>query len=125
MRLVRRLGPGGMAPAWVDEVDRSCFGEAWPALEEREVLYVLEPHAAARWALIEASAEAELLRIAVHPEARRIGYGRELLRACTEALHARFSATGSFLTERSLASAKAAPASWPNALSGVLISRSR
>jgi len=88
MKLVRRFGPGGAAPSWVDELDRTCFGETWSALEEREVLWVLEPHAAARWALISSSGEAELLRIAVDPNCWHTGLGRELLRACMQALGA-------------------------------------
>jgi ribosomal-protein-alanine N-acetyltransferase len=69
-------------------LDQSCFGLSWPQLEANEMLWTLDEGAAARWAIIPGCGEAELLRIAVHPEARRSGQGREILRASTEALRA-------------------------------------
>lgn len=88
MSELRRFGPGEDSPTWVDSLDRRCFGESWPHLEANEVLWTLKDAAAARWAIISGCGEAELLRIAVHPDVRRNGLGRQLLRACTEALRA-------------------------------------
>lgn len=82
------FGPGSALPAWVEALEREAFGEAWGALEEREQMWALENLGYARWGLIPAAGEAELLRIAVRPEARGRGAGRRILRESTEALRA-------------------------------------
>lgn len=85
---MRRLGPGSDLPDWAAELDRHAFGEAWGPLGEDELLWSLEEAAFARWRAIPAIGEAELLRIAVAPEARRRGLGRRLLAECMEQLAA-------------------------------------
>lgn len=78
---MRQLGPGSELPQWVIELEVSAFGGAWGPLEEGECLWSLEDLAFARWRLIDVVGEAELLRIAVAPSARRQGLGRRLLEA--------------------------------------------
>lgn len=80
------FGPGSALPAWVERLEREAFGEAWGALEDNEQMWALEGLAYARWRLIPVAGEAELLRIAVASGARGQGRGRNLLRACAEAL---------------------------------------
>lgn len=76
------LGPGSQVPAWVEAVDAASFGDAWGSLGGDEHLWA-EPGAGfARWRVIEAAGEAELLRIAVDPAVRRGGAGRRILRHC-------------------------------------------
>jgi ribosomal-protein-alanine N-acetyltransferase len=77
-----RLAPGSQVPAWVDALDAACFGDAWGALDDSEYLWADEGTGFARWRVIEAVGEAELLRVAVLPQARRGGRGRALLRHC-------------------------------------------
>lgn len=78
--MIRHLGPGSQVPAWIEELDRACFHEAWGDLEEMEHLWALEGQGFARWRVIPSAGQAELLRIAVAPEARRAGVARRLLR---------------------------------------------
>jgi ribosomal-protein-alanine N-acetyltransferase len=79
---VVHLGPGNRAPAWVEAIDRACFGDAWGVLDEFEHIWAILPDAFARWRILPEVHEAELLRIGVAPEARRRGQGRVLLRHC-------------------------------------------
>jgi ribosomal-protein-alanine N-acetyltransferase len=65
----------------MEPLERAAFGEPWGILEAREHLLVIEPHAFIRWSILPAAGEAELLRIAVAPEARRQGLARKLLEA--------------------------------------------
>jgi len=78
---IRCLGPGTELPSWVEALDRATFGSVWGPLECGEILLILDKNAFIRWRLIPAAGEAELLRIAVAPEARRQGLARRLLEA--------------------------------------------
>jgi ribosomal-protein-alanine N-acetyltransferase len=80
--VITHLGPGSQAPAWVEDLDRLTFGEAWGPLDDTEHLWADPPAGFARWRVVEAAQEAELLRIAVDPDQRRGGRGRALLRHC-------------------------------------------
>jgi ribosomal-protein-alanine N-acetyltransferase len=75
------LGPGSALPEWLERLEADSFGDSWGALADHERLWV-EPGAAfARWSVVAAAGEAELLRVAVLPAARRQGLGRALLQA--------------------------------------------
>ncbi len=76
------LGPGSTEPAWVEELDRNCFGEPWGSLAGHEQAWGFRREAFALWSLNQVAAEAELLRIAVEPGLRGRGLGRALLGAC-------------------------------------------
>jgi len=82
------LGPGSALPLWVEALDRSAFGEAWTALDDDEQLWGFQGLAFARWRVVPVLQEAELLRLAVLPEARGRGLGRELLQGCQRRLQA-------------------------------------
>ena len=82
------FGPGSALPAWVEALEREVFGEAWGVLEDHEQMWALEGCGYVRWGLILAAGEAELLRIAVHPEAQGQGHGRRLLRHSSEVMAA-------------------------------------
>jgi ribosomal-protein-alanine N-acetyltransferase len=77
--LISHLGPGSELPAWIEALDRQCFGEAWGALDGSEHLWASPGHGFVLWRVLEAVQEAELLRIAVDPALRRGGHGRALL----------------------------------------------
>lgn len=79
---VLRLPEGRPLPDWVARLDRTAFGDAWKRLAPHEALWVIPERAFARWSRVPAAGEAELLRIAVSPEARGQGLGRALLEAC-------------------------------------------
>ena len=79
--MIQRLQPGAPLPAWVTDLDAATFGEAWGPLARHEGLWVLDAAAFARWSLVPIAHEGELLRIAVDPERRGQGLGRELLKA--------------------------------------------
>lgn len=78
--MITHLGPGSGVPAWIEALDRSVFLEAWGPLEENEHLWASVDFGFARWRVLEAVQEAELLRLAVDPSLRRGGHGRSLLR---------------------------------------------
>ena len=73
------LFPGAALPDWVAALERTVFGDPWGPLEAHEHLLALPELTYARWSVIPAAGEAELLRIAVSPEARRQGLARGLL----------------------------------------------
>jgi ribosomal-protein-alanine N-acetyltransferase len=73
-------------PAWVEAIDRACFGDAWGELDEFEHVWGVQPNAFARWRILPEVHEAELLRIGVAPEVRGQGLGRALLRHCQREL---------------------------------------
>lgn len=80
--MITHLGPGSQAPGWIEDLDRLAFGEPWGPLDDTEHLWFATGRAFARWRVVEAAQEAELLRIAVDPARRRGGEGRTLLRHC-------------------------------------------
>jgi ribosomal protein S18 acetylase RimI-like enzyme len=69
-------------PEWITLLEAAVFDIAWRALASYEQLWVIDTSAFARWSVIPATQEAELLRIAVRPGERREGLGRALLDAC-------------------------------------------
>lgn len=82
------LGPGSELPAWLEDLDRRCFGETWGALASHEEAWGLPDKAFALWSLHPALFEAELLRIAVDPALRHQGTGQAVLNACEGELRA-------------------------------------
>jgi ribosomal protein S18 acetylase RimI-like enzyme len=81
----RLVGP---LPAWLRALDEAAFGQAWGEPEPHEATWVMEGVAFARWSLVDAAKEAELLRIAVDPARRGAGLARALLEACETELAA-------------------------------------
>lgn len=79
MTIARLRGP---LPDWLRALDEAAFGEAWGEPEPHEAVWMIEGAAFARWSLVEAASEAELLRIAVDPAQRGLGLARMLLNAC-------------------------------------------
>jgi len=78
--MITHLGPGSQVPAWIEALDAGTFGDAWGPLDDHEHLWASTHYGFARWRVLEAVQEAELLRIAVDPSLRRGGHGRSLLR---------------------------------------------
>ena len=76
---IKKLEAGALLPDWVVRLDRTAFGAAWKAPADHECLWLIPEVAFARWALIPAAGEAELLRIAVDPAYRGQSLGRVLL----------------------------------------------
>jgi ribosomal-protein-alanine N-acetyltransferase len=76
------------APPWVDELDRALFGAPWGPPGATERLWLIAPSAYARWSVVAAAGEAELLRVAVAPGERRRGLAAALLRAAERDLAA-------------------------------------
>jgi ribosomal-protein-alanine N-acetyltransferase len=66
-------------PRWAEVLDAQCFGQAWGPLDDGEHLWAASPLAFARWKVTPSIGEAELLRLAVDPQARREGLGGSLL----------------------------------------------
>ncbi|MBI4913317.1 MAG: GNAT family N-acetyltransferase [Acidobacteria bacterium] len=81
--MIRRLplGPGSQLPGWLEALEAEAFGASWGPLTDQETLWAEEGKAFARWSFVPATGEAELLRIAVAPSARRRGLARGLLQA--------------------------------------------
>ena len=77
-----RLGEGERLPGWLRALDETTFGEAWGEPDPHEAIWLVEGEAFARWSLVMAAKEAELLRIAVDPARRGQGLARALLAAC-------------------------------------------
>lgn len=78
--MILHLGPGSQVPGWIENLERLAFGDTWGPLDDGEHLWGDDAQGFARWRVIEAAGEAELLRIAVDPALRRGGHGRSLLR---------------------------------------------
>ena len=76
------LGPGSGLPGWMEELDRRCFGESWGTLAGHEQAWGSTGEAFAIWSINAVAQEAELLRVAVAPDLRGRGLGREILEAC-------------------------------------------
>ena len=75
------LGPGSALPEWIERLEAATFGDSWGVLGDHERIWTEPPDGFARWMVVPEAGEAELLRIAVDPSARRKGLGRTLLRA--------------------------------------------
>ena len=75
------LGPGSALPEWIERLESATFGDSWGALGDHERIWTEPPDGFARWMVVPEGGEAELLRIAVDPSARRKGLARTLLRA--------------------------------------------
>ncbi|BDU78017.1 GNAT family N-acetyltransferase [Mesoterricola sediminis] len=73
------LAPGSQVPAWAEALETACFGDAWGDLDDLEHLWAEPGVGFARWQVVEAAGEAELIRIAVDPAHRRTGAGRRIL----------------------------------------------
>ena len=78
--MIIHLGPGSQVPDWIEDLDRLAFGVPWGPLDDTEHLWAGPGMGFARWRVVEAAQEAELLRIAVDPARRLGGHGRALLR---------------------------------------------
>jgi [ribosomal protein S18]-alanine N-acetyltransferase len=78
---ILHLRPGDPTPLWVELLERATFGEPWGPLGNHEHMLMVAPRAFIRWCAIPTADEAELLRIAVIPEARRQGLARQLMEA--------------------------------------------
>jgi len=85
LTITRLTGP---LPGWLRALDEATFGETWGELEPHEAVWMIEGAAFARWSLVDAAKEGELLRIAVDPVQRGQGLARTLLRACEAELAA-------------------------------------
>jgi ribosomal-protein-alanine N-acetyltransferase len=70
---------GDPVPFWVESLETQIFGTPWGPLGNHEHLLLIAPQAFIRWSVIPAAGEAELIRIAVAPEARRQGLARRLM----------------------------------------------
>ena len=81
MNMILHLRSGDPMPVWVELLEHAAFGGPWGPLENHEHLLMIAPHAFIRWCAIPTADEAELLRIAVAPEARRQGFARKLMEA--------------------------------------------
>jgi ribosomal protein S18 acetylase RimI-like enzyme len=73
------LRPGAAMPPWVETLERTAFEGPWGSLAHHEHIFGFPPHAYIRWSAVPAAHEAELLRLAVSPGARRRGLARQLL----------------------------------------------
>ncbi len=82
-------GPGSPLPDWLQDLDHEAFPEAWTRVGEREWDLQAPDRGHALWSVQPSLGEAELLRVAVRPEARRSGLGRALLRESQARLEAR------------------------------------
>ena len=80
MTAFRHLGPGSAVPAWIEALETDAFGKPWGPLEGGDHLWARAEAGFARWQVIPAAQEAELVRIAVSPAWRRKGQGASLLR---------------------------------------------
>jgi ribosomal protein S18 acetylase RimI-like enzyme len=76
---VRCLGPGTELPSWIEALDKEAFGDTWGPLDDGDLIFAIEGLAFIRWRAVHIVGEAELIRLAVAPEARRQGLARKLL----------------------------------------------
>jgi ribosomal-protein-alanine N-acetyltransferase len=65
----------------MEALDIAVFGDSWTLLVDGELGLLLPERAFALWRVTPAAEEAELLRIAVHPDHRRAGLALALLKA--------------------------------------------
>ena len=93
------LGPGSQVPRWVEELESAEFGKPWGDLDDGDHLWLAGSAGFARWQVIPAAEEAELVRIAVGPGYRRQGPGAALLRH-TQGVLARMGIRTLFLEVR-------------------------
>lgn len=80
MKAFTHLGPGSQVPGWIEALETEAFGKPWGDLDGGDHLWAVPGAGFARWQVIPAAREAELVRIAVGPAARRQGRGGALLR---------------------------------------------
>ena len=80
MKAFTHFGPGSEVPAWIEALETEAFGKPWGTLDGGDHLWAVPGAGFARWQVIPAAQEAELVRIAVSPAARRKGQGGALLR---------------------------------------------
>ena len=80
MTCFEHLEPEAEIPLWIEELEGTVFGRPWGELDDGDHLWAVFLGGFARWRVIPAVQEAELIRIAVAPASRRAGHGRALLR---------------------------------------------
>jgi ribosomal protein S18 acetylase RimI-like enzyme len=80
------LGPGSELPEWLERLEAGTFGDSWGTLADHERLWIAPGDGFARWIVIPEAGEAELLRVAVAPSARRRGLARAILQAAEKDL---------------------------------------
>ena len=80
MTVFHHLGPGSEVPVWIEALETEAFGKPWGDLEGGDHVWARAGVGFARWQVIPAAQEAELVRIAVNPAWRRKGQGAALLR---------------------------------------------
>jgi ribosomal-protein-alanine N-acetyltransferase len=83
----KTLSPGSLIPIWAERIEVKEFGASWGPVEDREIIWLLDELAFARWRAIPEIGEAELLRIAVSYKHRRQGHARKLMQDSSKHLY--------------------------------------